>query len=394
MTSLTLKSRYDVIIAGARAAGAATALLLSRAGYDVLLVDRASSRIDTLSTHALMRGGVERLARWGLLPDLVGHATPRIETTTFHYADEELIVPIRSRGGVEALYAPRRTVLDPVLWQAAADAGATVMHGMGLSSLEHAADGRVCGVIVGDRQGRQRHVDADLVIGADGRNSTVARLVGAPVRKVATHQTATVYGYYADLDVSGYHWYYGLRQSAALIPTNDGLTCVSISVSPKEYDLRQGDGIARLFDETLREMSTELWRTLLRGRRVGTLRRFRGARGYLRRSVGPGWALVGDAGYFKDPLTAHGITDALCDAELLASALVEGEQRLPAYEHTRDQRSRALFEVTDRIASFDWDMTSIKELHLQLNHAMRERAAVGLLVEDSSSPSALMRQSA
>src|SRR3954447_8102767 len=103
---------WDVVVVGARVAGAATAMLLARAGLRVLCVDRSRYGSDTLSTHALMRGGVIQLDRWGLLPALEAAGTPAVRRTVFHYGDESYGVSIRPSGGVDALFAPRRTVID------------------------------------------------------------------------------------------------------------------------------------------------------------------------------------------------------------------------------------------------------------------------------------------
>ena len=124
MTHLVQHERYDVVIAGARCAGASTALLLARAGLRVLVVDPLPRGRDTLSTHALMRGAVLQLHRWGLLDQIQKAGTPALRVTTFDYADETISVPIKARSGVDALYAPRRTVLDPILVEAAEAAGA------------------------------------------------------------------------------------------------------------------------------------------------------------------------------------------------------------------------------------------------------------------------------
>jgi flavin-dependent dehydrogenase len=100
-------------------------------------------------------------------------------------------------------------------------------------------------------------------------------------------------------------------------------------------------------------------------------RAFPGHPGIYRQSHGPGWALVGDAGYFKDPITAHGITDALCDAELLARAVGRGtEAALADYQSARDALSWELFEITDAIAGYEWDIEELKQLHLNLSKAM------------------------
>ena len=122
-------SRHDVVVVGARAAGAATAMLLARAGLDVLVVDRSRYGADTLSTHAIMRAGVMQLHRWGLLDAIVAAGTPAVRTTSFTYASASLPIPVKPIHGVDALYAPRRTVLDPILVDAARAAGAVMEYG-------------------------------------------------------------------------------------------------------------------------------------------------------------------------------------------------------------------------------------------------------------------------
>ena len=123
-------SRYDVVIVGARCAGAATAMLLARAGHRVLVVDRGRYGTDTLSTHALMRGAVIQLHRWNVLPAVVAAGTTPVRQATFFYGDESVAVPIAPRDGIDALYAPRRHVLDRLLVDAARVAGADVAYGV------------------------------------------------------------------------------------------------------------------------------------------------------------------------------------------------------------------------------------------------------------------------
>src|ERR687897_1284149 len=137
---------YDVVVVGARAAGAATAYLLARSGLHVLLVDRGRYGTDTLSTHALMRGGVLQLSRWGLLDEIIAAGTPPVRRTTFRYADAVVPITVKSSFGVDALYAPRRTVLDPVLVDAALAAGADVRFGVTVTGLQRDTDGSVIGV--------------------------------------------------------------------------------------------------------------------------------------------------------------------------------------------------------------------------------------------------------
>src|SRR5262245_66498210 len=127
--------RYDVVIVGARAAGAATALLLPRQGLRVLVIDRGRYGSDTLSTHALMRGAVFQLHRWGLLDRIKALGTPAIRSASFHYGDDVLEVPVKPRDGVEALYAPRRTVLDQLLVDAATEAGVDTMFGVRVTEM-------------------------------------------------------------------------------------------------------------------------------------------------------------------------------------------------------------------------------------------------------------------
>jgi flavin-dependent dehydrogenase len=176
----------DVVIVGARCAGASTALLLARAGARVVVVDRARYGTDTLSTHALMRGAVLQLHRWGVLPAIVERGTPAVTATTFGYHHEDVTVAIEPKYGVEALYAPRRTLLDGLLSAMAVESGAEVIYGVTVDGLVTGADGRVRGISA--IAGGQRHtIEADLVVGADGLYSTVARRVGAETLVAGRH---------------------------------------------------------------------------------------------------------------------------------------------------------------------------------------------------------------
>jgi len=368
-------SRYDVVVAGARAAGAATAMLLARQGLSVLVVDPARRGSDTLSTHALMRGGVYLLHRWGLLDSIRATGTPRIDTTTFYYGPEKVEVAIKPRDGVDGLYAPRRTVLDETLVVAAEEAGAEVVHGVSLDSLVQDAHGRVRGALVATRDQTVIRIEADMVVGADGRRSNVARLAGAEVEHLSPNATANIYGYWPGLGINGYHWYWMAGAASGAIPTNDDETCIFAGVPPTLFHTERWRGLEWLYHRTLAAVSPELaaWSHASGAR--PKLRAFAGSPGFMRRPVGPGWALVGDASYFKDPITAHGITDALRDAELLSRAVARGtDQAMVEYRETRDMLSRGLRDVTDRLASLEWDLEEAKELHLQLSQEMSAEA--------------------
>ena len=373
-TETGIRPRYDAIVVGARVAGAATAMLLARAGLRVLVVDRARLGEDTLSTHALMRGAVLQLHRWGLLQALEAAGTPPIRSATFHYAEEEIPVPIKPRDGIDALYAPRRTVLDPLLARAAAAAGAHVVHGVAAVDLIRDARGRVVGAALAGAGGSVIRVEAPIVIGADGLRSRIARLAGAPVERAGRSATAVVYGHFAGVALDAYHWYYRPGVGAGAIPTNDGRTCLFVALPPARFLHELLGGLDRVFRRVLAEAAPAMARAVTRAHLDGKLRSFAGTPGFLRRAWGPGWALVGDAGYFKDPLTAHGITDALRDAELLARAIAAGtEAALAAYQAARDEMSLGLFEVTDRIASFGWDLDQAKrDHHLLARHMAGE----------------------
>jgi flavin-dependent dehydrogenase len=364
-----LRSSYDAVIVGARCAGAATAMLLARAGLHVLVVEQAARGSDTLSTLALMRAGVLQLSRWGLLDAIRAAGTPRIERTTFHYGDHAVEIRIKSRDGVDALYAPRRTLLDPLLADAANGSGAEVAYRVRVTDLQRDVQGRVKGVVV-ESGGLARPIAATMVIGADGVNSTVAKRVGAEPYRVGPHMSSVIYTRASGLDIEGYHWHYAPGVSASVIPTNDGETLVFAAATRQRFMRELRFDLAAGFHNVLRETSPSLAATM-RGAAAGSFRGFAGHQGILRPAWGPGWALVGDAGYFKDPITAHGITDALRDAELLARAVLRGtDEALVAYQTVRDQLSVPLFTITDEIASFAWDIPRLQALHKSLSDEM------------------------
>lgn len=367
---------YDVAVVGARAAGAATAFLLARAGLRVLVVDRSRYGTDTMSTHALMRGGVLQLSRWGLLDEIVAAGTPAVRRTTFRYGDNVVPIAVKPAHGVDVLYAPRRTVLDPVLVDAAARAGADVRFGVAVSDVERDNNGVVTGVVGRSRDGSPFHARARIVVGADGIRSTVAERVDAPFERVGTARAAAVtYGYWSGLDTDGYEWNFRPDAASGVIPTNDGQACVYASASAGRIGRGGLEPLMRVISESYPELADRLTAASA----PASLRTFTGRPGYVRRAWGPGWALVGDAGYFKDPLSAHGLTDALRDAELLANAITavvlggaDDRDALAGYQATRDALSADLFDVMDVIAGHQWTEDEIPDLLLRLTAAMSD----------------------
>ncbi len=379
---------YDVIVVGARAAGAATAMLLARRELRTLLLDNAQPGAETPCTHALMRGGVLQLSRWGLLDEIVAAGTPPVMRTTFRYGDENLTISVKPSHGVDALYAPRDSVLDRLLVRAAVDAGVDVRRAPAIDLV--ARNGRVVGVRATTSDDGLVEFGAALVIGADGIDSTVAQRVGAKFSRIGRHASAITHAYWSDLETDGYEWTFHPNACSAVIPTNDGQAYLFVGASPD----RIGEGGMTVIREVVAEGAPNLADRLLKALPSREQpRTWPGHHSYIRHSYGPGWALVGTAGYFADPISAHGLTDALRDAELLARAAVDGlgnesalDEALEHYQRTRDRLAIPLFDAVDRIAGQQWNDPEIAQLVLQMNAAMADEAeALVALGSDAAS---------
>jgi flavin-dependent dehydrogenase len=327
-----------------------------------------------------MRAGVLQLSRWGLLGQLTAANTPAIGNTLFHYRDGGSVrVSVRPTPGVDALYAPRRYLLDRILVHAAAEAGADVLHETTVTELLRDVDGRVIGVRAVERAGPAIELAASITIGADGMRSTVAHQVPAPVVRHGRSCSAILYRYVSGLSADGYEWAYGPGATAGLIPTNNGETCVFVSTSGQHMRAVRRMGTEHAFSVLLAQAAPALVDPVLAAARSSRIHGWAGTRGYVRQSWGSGWVLVGDAGYFKDPITTHGMTDALRDAELLADQVVESmDTALPAsvafarYQATRERLSRQHFAATDDVAAFDWDMDRVQVLLRRVSSAMND----------------------
>jgi flavin-dependent dehydrogenase len=360
---------HDVIIVGARVAGAATAMLLARQGLRVLLVDRDRYATDTLSTHALMRGSVFLLSRWRVLSRVIEAGTPAVRQTRFDFGTDSVTVSIKPTHGVDALYAPRRTVLDRALVDAAESAGADIRYGLSVTGLLRDESGRIIGIHGHDRAGAAFTARARMTVGADGTRSIVAREAGATTLRTGAGSGAIIYGYWSQFCVDGYEWFYRPGHSAGVIPTNAGEVCVFAGVPA--HQLTRSD-LRATYHRLLTTTTGGAGGRLTQARPPSRLHTWIGRPGYIRQAHGPGWALIGDAGSFLDPLSTHGITDALRDAETLARCLTRTGtfDDLDEFAATRARVTSAMFEVVDRIAGYGWDLPQLRTHLLELSSAM------------------------
>ena len=346
---------YDVIVVGARCAGAPTAMLLARKGYRVLLADRASFPSDTVSTHLIHPPGVATLRAWGLLDRLAGSGCPPIDTYLFDFGPFAVTGTPSPDGQVA--YAPRRTILDQLLVEAADDAGAEVREGFAVNEVVVEAD-RVIGVRGRGRTGTRVTEYARVVVGADGRHSVVANLVGATSYHTKPRLLVGYYTYWSGLPMEGRCENY-LRPSRgfAAWPTNDDLTVVIGGWPMAEFAANRVD-IERHY-LAMFELAPGFAERIRKARREAV---FAGAAvyNYFRTPHGPGWALVGDAGYNRDFITAQGIQDAFRDAELCVSSLHEAltgtrpyDKAMEGYRSARDAAALPMYDLTTQLATLE-----------------------------------------
>lgn len=346
---------YDAIVIGARCAGSPTAMLLARKGYRVLLVDRATFPSDTISTHVIHQPGVLRLQRWCLLDKIAASNCPPIRQITFEIAGRELTGSPPPADEVREAYCPRRTVLDSVLVDAAVAAGAEFRDRFSVTELLF-EDGAVRGIR--GRQDDGRSVDeARIVIGADGRHSIVARSIEAPIYNQQPIFGCGYYSYWSGMALNGIEFRLLDRRGVGVFPTNDGLACIYVAWPIEEFGEFRTD-IEGNYVRTVYSAAAVAERAH-NATRVERIQGTADLRNEFRKPYGPGWALVGDAGYIKDPITGHGISDAFRDAELLADALDDAwsggrqlSEALADYELTRNEAAHLPYEFTCHLASF------------------------------------------
>lgn len=350
---LGMTNTYDAIIVGGRFAGSSTALLLARMGHRVLVVDRVSFPSDTISGHAIHPAGLATLQRWDLFDRVRAAGAPPMRVQHFDVGPLRLSGAPVPADGISDLYCIRRTVLDKLLLDEAAAAGAEVRQGFTVKELFWDGD-RVSGIRGHDGTGGMVTERATIVVGADGKRSAVARAVGAPTYQDVPALTCNAYSYWSGVELEGVELYPREGRFVVAVGTNDGLTIVNSAWPVAEAPAVRAD-VESSFYEGAHAVG-DLGERLRAGRREERFRFTTDLDNFFRRPWGPGWALVGDAGYHRDPLTAQGMTDAFRDAELLAGAIDCGLSSpgadgailaaLAGYERTRNAAVGPMYDFT------------------------------------------------
>lgn len=371
--------RTDVVIVGARCAGATLGTLLARRGLRVLILDAgAEGTGQALSTHFLQPPAMSVLDRIGI-GDAIRACTPATKVIRGAFDEWDVLAPLQEG---HYSYCPRRSTLDPLLQKAAQDAGAELRFQHKVRELIREGD-RVVGVTADTPQGRESF-RAPLVVGADGAHSTIARLVGA---ESYLEKELTRGGYWLYFPAPS-HWPYPwdatlehMGEDLRYVFRTDGDQVLLATTTTRDKAASWG---AQHLDRTLEHLrASPTMHPLMDGQApigkgAGLLR----STFFYRRPVGPGWALVGDAGHYKDFVTGQGIADAVLDAERLADAIVDG--RPVAYEHywrARDVATLPLHFDAIRQGQVGYNNSFVRWVYRHLNERpdlMREFARVNL----------------
>jgi 2-polyprenyl-6-methoxyphenol hydroxylase-like FAD-dependent oxidoreductase len=353
-------------------------MLLARRGHRVLILDRNPFPSDrTASTHMVWHSGVAYLSRWGLLDRLEGTGCPPMRNLNLDLGELVLTGHAPAAGDIAEAYAPRRLVLDDLLLTAAREAGADARTRCSVRELI-VEDDRVAGVRFFDEDRALQEERASLVIGADGEKSTVARLVGATSYDVQGRLGGTIWAYFADLPIDDMEFYSRPGRMVYAWRTNDGLTVAGICFPYRDFRAAlidrgatmpaEFDALAPGFGERVRAASrASRWRTGC-------------AAGFCRTPVGPGWALLGDAGLTMDPITAAGITNAFRDASFMAEAADEGlrgnlDSALAGFEQRRNALSVPLYHFTCDMARLEPPTQQIVDFFVGLQQSQEDTNA-------------------
>jgi 2-polyprenyl-6-methoxyphenol hydroxylase-like FAD-dependent oxidoreductase len=358
-TRKPVAGRWDVIVVGARIGGAATALQLARRGHKVLLIDRNRFPSDTLSTHVIQLSGLKVLSELGLLEAVAATGAPPISNFKLQAGPLTLTGGAVPAGEITETLCVRRTKLDTVLVDAARRSGVEVREHFTFLDVV-AADSAVKGIRARSVDGRELIERARVVVGADGKRSHVARAVDAGTYETIPARTCVYYSYWEDLEVDRHEGQLYLldRRTLAVFPTNDGQTMVSLQAPRSDFESIRRDVQGSFWDAASR--IPDLAERLRAAKQVEHFRGTPDLDAFFRVPAGPGWALVGDAGCHKDPITAQGISNALRDSVFLADALhnhltgkASWEEAGADYQRQRDDAEMARYRWTAETAIMD-----------------------------------------
>lgn len=361
---------YDVIVVGARCAGSPLAMLLARKGCRVLLVDKASFPSDIISTHVIQPPGVAYLKRWGLLERILSSNCPPVQGLVFDIGAFALEGSPAHCGDPPMLVCPRRKVLDKILLEAAVNAGVEVRERLCVRDVVWDGE-RITGIRGETSNGHAVIERAKVVVGADGQRSVIARAVGAFEYGVRPAVSCNYYTYFSGVPADKIELYNRERCLIGVIPTNDGLTLVFEAFPNNDFRTHRDRLEQHYFD-----LLTQVPSLFHRVRNGSREERFSGTvdlPGFFRKSFGGGWALAGDAGYHKHPITAQGIGDAFRDADQLADAIYQGlsdrvslEQALEDYARRRDETVMPMYEMTSDLATLQPPSDDVQRLFLAM----------------------------
>ena len=341
---------YDVIVIGARCAGSPTAMQLARRGHKVLALDRDTFPSDVVSTHCLTGDAVPRLTAWGLMDEVLATGLKPLHTMTLRAFGMVIENPMPD--GLFGLN-PRRYVLDNILANAARKAGAEIREAVSVQELIMEGD-TVVGVRArsGDTTFEER---AKVVVGADGKGSVVAKTVKPEEYNVHPGTTAGYYSYWSGVPHTGNELMIMPGFAGFVFPTNDDMVCLGIEFTAADhFEEWRKDPESKMLEKYDEFGIGERVRA---GKREEKILGIRWPGDYYRKPYGPGWALVGDAGFLKDPILGQGINDAFRDADLLSDALDAGltgrvpmEEALAGYQAERDATSFPMFTLNHEMS--------------------------------------------
>lgn len=347
-----LNDTYDVIIVGARIAGAATALLLAQQGARVLLLDRATFPAPTVSCPVFFGNSLAMLERIGVLDVVEAIDAPKITLYGLRTPEFDMVTHLPKSGGHDYAYSIRREVLDTaILERVRTHSNITFREGFTVNDVIWSM-GQVVGVRGRQNGGAEQSLYARIVVGADGKRSKIARMVNAKIYDSQKSETAIFYAYYRHFaqlhEPSAVTYGNQQRRHGVLVfDADDGLTVVSVGVPATEFDEARKDPEATL---------EQIWRAVPelaeRGHHAVRETKVMGQApfdSFYRQPYGPGWALVGDAGHYVDPITGQGINNALRSAELFAEAWSRMQRHstwqrtMTIYQRKRDTETRPMY---------------------------------------------------